>query len=135
MRGPGVRSNLCWLELLTFSLFSLQEAWEDLLASSKFNKHETFAVVFQPFFDEIEPPLVSKLCAASRLWSADGEEVWTTHLPLPPPPLPPPTLPPSPPPLPSPLPPPKSQSTISETIPQQSLTLYHAIPSQDRMAP
>ncbi|XP_028634820.1 phospholipase B1, membrane-associated [Grammomys surdaster] len=33
-----------------------QEAWEDLLASSKFNKHESFAVVFQPFFSELEPP-------------------------------------------------------------------------------
>ncbi|ERE67431.1 phospholipase B1, membrane-associated-like protein [Cricetulus griseus] len=33
-----------------------QEAWEGLLASIKFNKHESFTVVFQPFFYEVEPP-------------------------------------------------------------------------------
>ncbi|EGV98332.1 Phospholipase B1, membrane-associated [Cricetulus griseus] len=36
--------------------WSYQEAWEGLLASIKFNKHESFTVVFQPFFYEVEPP-------------------------------------------------------------------------------
>ncbi|KAL1783671.1 phospholipase B1, membrane-associated [Sigmodon hispidus] len=36
--------------------WSYQEAWEGLLASSKFNKHESFAVVFQPFFYEVDLP-------------------------------------------------------------------------------
>ncbi|KAM7325108.1 hypothetical protein ACRRTK_015361 [Alexandromys fortis] len=33
-----------------------EETWEGLLASSKFNNHESFTVVFQPFFYEVEPP-------------------------------------------------------------------------------
>ncbi|KAL6043971.1 hypothetical protein STEG23_008343, partial [Scotinomys teguina] len=36
--------------------WSYQETWQDLLASSKFNKHESFTVVFQPFFFEIDRP-------------------------------------------------------------------------------
>lgn len=36
--------------------WSYQETWQDLLASSKFNKHESFTVVFQPFFYEVDPP-------------------------------------------------------------------------------
>ncbi|XP_040586851.1 phospholipase B1, membrane-associated isoform X2 [Mesocricetus auratus] len=35
--------------------WSYQETWEGLLASSKFNDHESFTVVFQPFFYEVEP--------------------------------------------------------------------------------
>ncbi|XP_006504111.1 phospholipase B1, membrane-associated isoform X2 [Mus musculus] len=60
--------------------WSYQEAWEDLLASSKFNKHETFAVVFQPFFDEIEPPLKRSspqdpTTLALRIWNSMMEPV------------------------------------------------------------
>ncbi|XP_049987545.1 phospholipase B1, membrane-associated isoform X5 [Alexandromys fortis] len=36
--------------------WSYKETWEGLLASSKFNNHESFTVVFQPFFYEVEPP-------------------------------------------------------------------------------
>uniref|UniRef100_A0A8C6QDM8 Phospholipase B1, membrane-associated n=1 Tax=Nannospalax galili TaxID=1026970 RepID=A0A8C6QDM8_NANGA len=36
--------------------WSYQEAWEGLLASSKFNNHESFTVVFQPFFYDIALP-------------------------------------------------------------------------------
>ncbi|KAH0505598.1 Phospholipase B1, membrane-associated [Microtus ochrogaster] len=32
-----------------------EETWEGLLASRKFNNHESFTVVFQPFFYEVEP--------------------------------------------------------------------------------
>ena len=56
----------------------LQETWEQLLASSKYNEQESFAVVFQPFFYEraLPPPSVS-------------EGLAHTHpLPLPPPPPP-----------------------------------------------
>lgn len=63
MRGPGV---LVWALEHVCALFSLpQETWQDLLASSKFNKHESFTVVFQPFFYEVDPPSVSEPCEVS----------------------------------------------------------------------
>lgn len=39
----------------------LQESWERLLASSKYNEQGSFAVVFQPFFYETTL-LVSESC-------------------------------------------------------------------------
>lgn len=44
------------------SLPPLQESWERLLASSKYNEQEGFAAVFQPFFYEtaLAPVLVSE---------------------------------------------------------------------------
>ncbi|XP_069881801.1 phospholipase B1, membrane-associated-like [Dipodomys merriami] len=39
--------------------WSYQEAWESLLASSRFSDQESFAVVFQPFFYEMLLPSVS----------------------------------------------------------------------------
>uniref|UniRef100_F1M7W5 Phospholipase B1, membrane-associated n=1 Tax=Rattus norvegicus TaxID=10116 RepID=F1M7W5_RAT len=60
--------------------WSYQEAWEDLLASSKFNKHETFAVVFQSFFSEVELPLErpspqDSTTLALRIWNSMMEPV------------------------------------------------------------
>lgn len=79
-------NNFGWRGLLNgHSFVPLQETWEGLLASSKFNNHESFTVVFQPFFYEVEPPSVSEPCGASRVWILDGEEAWAAHLPLPPP--------------------------------------------------
>lgn len=39
----------------------LQESWERLLASSRYNEQEGFAAVFQPFLSQpaLEPPSVS----------------------------------------------------------------------------
>ncbi|XP_023566793.1 phospholipase B1, membrane-associated [Octodon degus] len=37
--------------------WSYQEAWDHLLAASSFNEKESFAVVFQPFFYEVSPPV------------------------------------------------------------------------------
>lgn len=44
----------CGLRMLlsTHLCSLLQESWERLLASSKYNEQESFAVVFQPFFYE-----------------------------------------------------------------------------------
>ncbi|XP_023367590.1 phospholipase B1, membrane-associated-like [Otolemur garnettii] len=46
--------------------WSYQEAWESLLASSKFSQQEFFTVVFQPFFYEItlSPSLVNQPSSA-----------------------------------------------------------------------
>ncbi|XP_052042292.1 phospholipase B1, membrane-associated-like [Apodemus sylvaticus] len=60
--------------------WSYQKAWEDLLASSKFNKRESFAVVFQPFFSEIEPPLGKSspqdpTTLALKIWNSMMEPV------------------------------------------------------------
>ena len=50
------------------SLSSLQESWERLLASSRYNEQESFAVVFQPFFYEtaLSPLLVGEVTVAHR---------------------------------------------------------------------
>ncbi|XP_076798379.1 phospholipase B1, membrane-associated isoform X3 [Arvicanthis niloticus] len=60
--------------------WSYKEAWEDLLASSKFNKRESFAVVFQPFFSELEPPSERSspqdpATLALRIWNSMMEPV------------------------------------------------------------
>ncbi|GAB1289514.1 Phospholipase B1, membrane-associated [Apodemus speciosus] len=59
--SPAPKVCKCLEETTTLSKAVMQwyyeQAWEDLLASSKFNKRESFAVIFQPFFSEIEPPL------------------------------------------------------------------------------
>ncbi|XP_031212080.1 phospholipase B1, membrane-associated isoform X2 [Mastomys coucha] len=60
--------------------WSYQEAWEDLLISSKFNKRESFSVVFQPLFSEIEPPLKRSspqdpTALALRIWNSMMEPV------------------------------------------------------------
>ncbi|KAM5291657.1 phospholipase B1, membrane-associated [Ctenodactylus gundi] len=54
--------------------WSYQEDWEDLLASRSFNEHESFAVVFQPFFYEpLSPveglPLQDPTALALNLWN------------------------------------------------------------------
>ena len=50
------------------SLSSLQESWERLLASSRYNEQESFAVVFQPFFYEtaLSPLSVGEVTVAHR---------------------------------------------------------------------
>ncbi|KAF6105529.1 phospholipase B1 [Phyllostomus discolor] len=57
--------------------WSYQESWERLLASSKYNKQESFAVVFQPFFYETalsphseEWPLQDATTVALNLWNS-----------------------------------------------------------------
>ncbi|XP_013378101.1 PREDICTED: phospholipase B1, membrane-associated isoform X3 [Chinchilla lanigera] len=54
--------------------WSYQEAWDSLLASSSFNEHESFAVVFQPFFYEVSsaaggPPSQDPTTLALSLWN------------------------------------------------------------------
>nr|XP_019590876.1 PREDICTED: phospholipase B1, membrane-associated isoform X2 [Rhinolophus sinicus] len=49
-----------------------QESWERLLASSKYNQQESFAVVFQPFFYETfsrQQPLQDPTTLALNLWN------------------------------------------------------------------
>ncbi|XP_051026632.1 phospholipase B1, membrane-associated [Acomys russatus] len=67
--------------------WSYQESWENLLASSKFNKHESFAVVFQPFFYEIEPSSKrfsphDPTTLALRIWNSMMEPVGHKDEPL-----------------------------------------------------
>ncbi|XP_044910691.1 phospholipase B1, membrane-associated isoform X2 [Felis catus] len=54
--------------------WSYQESWDRLLASSKYNKEESFAVVFQPFFYQTLPlgeqPLQDPSTLALNLWSS-----------------------------------------------------------------
>nr|KAF6430057.1 phospholipase B1 [Molossus molossus] len=57
--------------------WSYQESWERLLASSKYNEQESFAVVFQPFFYETalsphsgEWPLQDPATLALNLWNS-----------------------------------------------------------------
>ncbi|XP_045303259.1 phospholipase B1, membrane-associated isoform X5 [Leopardus geoffroyi] len=54
--------------------WSYQESWDRLLASSKYNKEESFAVVFQPFFYQTLPsgeqPLQDPRTLALNLWSS-----------------------------------------------------------------
>ncbi|XP_053057042.1 phospholipase B1, membrane-associated isoform X3 [Acinonyx jubatus] len=54
--------------------WSYQESWDRLLASSKYNKEESFAVVFQPFFYQTLPsgeqPLQDPSTVALNLWSS-----------------------------------------------------------------
>ncbi|XP_045700281.1 phospholipase B1, membrane-associated [Phyllostomus hastatus] len=57
--------------------WSYQESWERLLASSKYNEQESFAVVFQPFFYETalsprseEWPLQDATTLALNLWNS-----------------------------------------------------------------
>ncbi|MBZ3879106.1 Phospholipase B1, membrane-associated [Sciurus carolinensis] len=52
-----------------------KEVWESLLASSRFNRQESFAVVFQPFFYEMSPSLERPLrqdptTLALNLWNS-----------------------------------------------------------------
>lgn len=71
------RAGCALLELPGACLCSpLQESWERLLASSKYNEQETFAVVFQPFFYEtaLSPLSVSEVAVGA----------WPTPLPVPP---------------------------------------------------
>ncbi|XP_055478031.1 phospholipase B1, membrane-associated [Psammomys obesus] len=67
--------------------WSYQDSWENLLASSKFNKHESFAVVFQPFFYEIESASEKSspqdpTTLALRLWNSMIEPVGRKDEPL-----------------------------------------------------
>uniref|UniRef100_A0A8D0SCA6 Phospholipase B1, membrane-associated n=1 Tax=Sus scrofa TaxID=9823 RepID=A0A8D0SCA6_PIG len=62
--------------------WSYQETWERLLASSKYNEQESFAVVFQPFFYEraLPPPsgkrpLQDPIALALTLWNSMMEPV------------------------------------------------------------
>ncbi|XP_051684705.2 phospholipase B1, membrane-associated isoform X2 [Oryctolagus cuniculus] len=62
--------------------WSYLEAWDSLLASSKYNTQESFAVVFQPFFYEsslsallAEPPLQDPTTLALSLWNRMMEPV------------------------------------------------------------
>uniref|UniRef100_A0A8C8WM43 Phospholipase B1, membrane-associated n=1 Tax=Panthera leo TaxID=9689 RepID=A0A8C8WM43_PANLE len=54
--------------------WSYLESWDRLLASSKYNKEESFAVVFQPFFYQTLPsgeqPLQDPSTLALNLWSS-----------------------------------------------------------------
>ncbi|KAJ8796283.1 hypothetical protein J1605_018080 [Eschrichtius robustus] len=59
--------------------WAYQETWEQLLASSKYNEQESFAVVFQPFFYERalpplsgERPLQDPTVLALTLWNRMG---------------------------------------------------------------
>ncbi|KAM5143269.1 phospholipase B1, membrane-associated [Callospermophilus lateralis] len=67
--------------------WSYQETWESLLASSRFNGQESFAVVFQPFFYEMSPPLERSLhqdptTLAVNLWNSMMEPVGQKDEPL-----------------------------------------------------
>uniref|UniRef100_A0A8D2E115 Phospholipase B1, membrane-associated n=1 Tax=Sciurus vulgaris TaxID=55149 RepID=A0A8D2E115_SCIVU len=67
--------------------WSYQEAWESLLASSRFNRQESFAVVFQPFFSEMSPSLERPLhqdatTLALNLWNSMMEPVGQKDEPL-----------------------------------------------------
>uniref|UniRef100_A0A8C3X2L1 Phospholipase B1, membrane-associated n=1 Tax=Catagonus wagneri TaxID=51154 RepID=A0A8C3X2L1_9CETA len=62
--------------------WSYQETWERVLASSKYNEQESFAVVFQPFFYEraLPPPsgkwpLEDPIALALTLWNSMMEPV------------------------------------------------------------
>ncbi|XP_011385165.2 phospholipase B1, membrane-associated-like, partial [Pteropus vampyrus] len=50
---PGETSKL----FKVVTQWSYQESWERLLASSKYNEQESFAVVFQPFYETALEPL------------------------------------------------------------------------------
>ncbi|EPY77421.1 phospholipase B1, membrane-associated [Camelus ferus] len=70
--------------------WSYQETWERLLASSKYNEQESFAVVFQPFFYEraLPPPsgqqaLQDPSRLALTLWNSMGHEEPGVSLPPP----------------------------------------------------
>uniref|UniRef100_A0A673THF1 Phospholipase B1 n=1 Tax=Suricata suricatta TaxID=37032 RepID=A0A673THF1_SURSU len=66
--------------------WSYQESWDQLLASSKYNKKESFAVVFQPFFPETAPsgeqPLQDPRTLALNLWNSMMEPAGQKDEPL-----------------------------------------------------
>ncbi|XP_039743429.1 phospholipase B1, membrane-associated isoform X2 [Pteropus medius] len=68
---PGETSKL----FKVVTQWSYQESWERLLASSKYNEQESFAVVFQPFYETaLEPlsrqwPLEDPITFAVNLWN------------------------------------------------------------------
>ncbi|XP_040848681.1 phospholipase B1, membrane-associated [Ochotona curzoniae] len=84
--SPATKSCSCLEETSqlakVLTQWSYLEAWDSLLATSKYNKQESFAVVFQPFFYETspsllsaEPPLQDPSTLALSLWNKMMEPV------------------------------------------------------------
>ncbi|XP_066122900.1 phospholipase B1, membrane-associated [Saccopteryx bilineata] len=80
-RSPGAEPCRCSGDTSKLSKvvaqWSYQESWERLLASSKYNEHESFTVVFQPFFYETalwplsgQWPLLDPTTLALHLWNS-----------------------------------------------------------------